>query len=91
MNPFRQFASDEDSGLGWSMSPPDKDIQEAADEDENCQEDNPQRDCSHGGRNQPCDVRRIGVERNELKNSRDRHDRNHGPDKHRKKLARADR
>ena len=73
------------------MSPPDKDVQEAVGEDVDYQEENPQRDCSHGGGDQPCDGRSIGVEWNELKNSRDRHDRNHGPDKHCEKLARADR
>ena len=90
MNPFRQFASDEDSGLGWRLSTPDKDVQKAVGQDADHEKDDPQRDGSHCGRNQSGSVRGVRVERNELKHSRNCHDGNHGPGKHCEELAWSD-
>ena len=65
MNPFRQFASREDSRFRRRKFSPDQDAQQAVGQDANYQQNDPKGDCSDGGRNQPRNLRRVWIERDE--------------------------
>ena len=91
MNPFRQFASREDSRFRRRKFSPDQDAQQAVGQDANYQQNDPKGDCSDGGRNQPRNLRRVWIERDEREHERDGRNGNHGSAQHGEKFGGTDR